>query len=88
MRDELYMFGVPVEYTGIDKPSAEFMAAQIATRYRWSFSPSTGCIMHPNGKQGFDRFADFVDFCAKNGFFLSDRSGVNWPVVEQAWLEL
>ena len=86
MRDELYelcLFGVPVEYTGIDKPSAEFMAAQIATSYYWSFSPTTGYIIDPYGNVMFENFAQFVDFCERNGFFLYDHSGVNWSVVEK-----
>ena len=83
MVDDRYLFGVPVEYSGIDKPSAEFMAAQIATRYYLSFSPNTGCIIDPNGKVMYENFAQFVDFCEKNGFFRYDRSGVNWTVVEK-----
>ena len=87
MVNDWYLFGVPVEYSGIDKPSAEFMAAQIATEFRWSFSPSTGHIMHPNGNVIFENFAKFVDFCEGNGFFLYNHSGVNWSVVEKFQFE-
>ena len=84
MTNDFYAFSGPVKHVGIDNPSTEFMAAQIAFWAGLEFSFSTGRIVNPDDDyMTFENFAEFVDFCERNGFFLYDRSGVNWSVVEK-----